>query len=390
MAARRTLNRYYLYVFLNSFQFTFTTWLAFVLSRGGNPGWAEAAFHLGILVSEVPTGVVADLMGRRTSMLVGLFLGAAISLSHLLIQGTWSALLVLFLSGSAMTFMSGADSALLYETAEAVGGEELARKAMARANALQLTAMAISPAIAGLLYQWHDWAPFVGRAIVALCVVPIVWGMTEKRAEHTAESRPTMWGQTRTAVQIVMARPTVITLMLFGWVYNTATAMGYQYGQAYFPYTGLAMGAVGFIFAAGNAISTGGSALAERLAGSAAGRVLRFGPVLMGLAYVGMGLFGGSLPALLAALPALGIASFLLMSAVDGVLYPLYQAKFNAEIPNAQRATILSLQSAGFSMLMTMAFPAASYLQPIPMIYLVTGAVTMLLGAIWMLRRWSY
>lgn len=389
MASRHTLNRYYLYAFLNSFQFTWTTWLAFVLARGGNPGWGEAAFHMAILFGEVPTGVVADLLGRRTSMLVGLFLGAGVSLSFLLIQGTPSALLVLALQGLAGTFLSGADSALLYETADAVGGEELARKAIARATALQLTAMAISPFVAGLLYQWHDWAPFVGRAVIALCVVPIVWGMTERR-ETPKENRPTMWGQTRTAVQVVLANPAALTLMLFGWVYNTATAMGHQYGQAYFPYTGLAMGAVGLVFSVGNGISTGGSALAERLTGATAGRVLRFGPLVMGLAYIGMGLFGGGLPFLVAALPAVGIACFLVMNAVDGTLYPIYQAKFNATIPNAQRATILSLQSAGFSMLMSAAFPAASYLQPIPMIYVVTGAVTVVIGAIWMMRRWSY
>ncbi|HYG60617.1 MAG TPA: hypothetical protein VD902_21295, partial [Symbiobacteriaceae bacterium] len=82
----------------------------------------------------------------------------------------------------------------------------------------------------------------------------------------------------------------------------------------------------------------------------------------------------------------LGPALLIVMLGVDGTLYPIYGAKLNESIPSAQRATILSLLSAGFSMLMTVSFPAASYL-PIPWIYLVTGGVALLLALIWALRK---
>lgn len=85
---RGTLLRYDLYALINGLQFGWTTWLAFVVARGGNPGWAKSAFHLAILLGAVPTGILADLMGRRRSMLTGLFVGALSGFGYLLISDT--------------------------------------------------------------------------------------------------------------------------------------------------------------------------------------------------------------------------------------------------------------------------------------------------------------
>jgi hypothetical protein len=147
------------------------------------------------------------------------------------------------------------------------------------------------------------------------------------------------------------------------------------------------MGAVGLIFAASQLASTGGSALSERLSGPTASRMLRFAPFGIGLAVLTMGLTAR------AGLPATGLVAalcFVLTQSTDGVIYPIWQARFNEAIPSAQRATILSISSAGFSLFMAGAFPAASYLPTIPLIYVVTGAVALVLALIWMVLRRSY
>lgn len=401
MLARGTLTRLYLYSALNGLQFTWTTWLAYVLAHGGNPGWAESAFHLAILLGEVPTGVIADLFGRRTSMLVGLAMGAVASASFLWIHDTWSASLVLAFSGLASTFLSGADTALLYETAEEAGGAEFARRALARASALQMGALSISPAIAGFLFQWHDWAPAIARAVVSGLAVLAVRGIVEKRSRrdaevpegHGAKVRPgrgadalpgrravallrSVWGQARAGMRALHDRM-ALPLMLFGWVYYTSGAMVGQFGQAYFPYSGLTMAATGVIFAVGRGLATGGSLLADRLSSRAALWYLNIAPLGLSLVYLGMGLGGGWW----------GVPFFFMGRGLDGMLEPVYQHRVNQAIPSAQRATVLSLQSAGFSLLMAVAFPAASYLQPVTRVYLAVGAVGSVLSGAWLLRR---
>jgi hypothetical protein len=385
------MRRYYVYSFLSGLQFTWTTWLAFVVARGGNPGWAEAAYHMAILLGEVPTGVVADLMGRRTSMLVGLALGALGPLGYFFITDTLTACLVLAFSGLAGTFVSGADSALIYEKAAALGGAEYARKVMSRNMALMMAASALSPAIAGFLYQFNEYAPFLGKSVVTLLTLAVVWGMQEQRpapdALAGAVGRVSPFRQAALAFRVLRSNPVAWILIVFGWVYNTGAAMTGQFAQAYFPFMGLTMGAAGIAFSVAQVASTGGAALGERLTGSAANRMLRYGPLFMALCYLAMGVAGGFGGGLAAAL--VGAGALVLAQGTDGVLYPSYQARFNEAIPDAQRATILSMQSMGFSLLMSVSFPAASYL-PIPAIYLVTGVVSVVLAVIWMVRRWAY
>lgn len=388
------MRRYYLYFFLNGLQFTWTTWLAYVVAHGGNPGYAEGAYHLAILLGEVPTGAVADLMGRRKSMIVGLVLSAIGPLGYFFIHDTLTACLVLAFSGLAGTFLSGADTALFYETAAEQGGADFARQAMARATAITMAASALAPAMAGFLYQWNDLAPFLGKSLVSLVTLAVVLGLKERMAVQplVERNRTSVWRQTWSAIQVLRHDRTALALIAFGWVYNMGGAMTNQYAQAYFPFLGLAMGLVGLTFAAGQVLSTGASALAERMRPAVAARWLRFAPTAVGALFLGMGVAGrwagGALvaPGLVSAGAVAAVACFVLAQGGDGVIYPLYQARFNEQIPSAHRATLLSLQSAGFSLLMTVSFPAASYLA-MPSIYLVNGAVAVLLGVLWMLRR---
>jgi len=377
------MKRLYAYAFLNGLQFTYTTWLAFVILRGGNPGWAEAAYHLGILVGEIPTGAVADLMGRRKSMLIGLAISALVSGGYFFIHGTLAACLLMFISGLATTFISGADTALIYETAVEEGGAERAQKAMARANALQIGALALAPALAGFMYQWNPVFPSVAKGITALLTLAVVWTVKERLPERT--ERVSVITQTVTALKYVRGNQMALSLILFGWVYNTANAMAFQFGQAYLPYMGMAMGGAGIVFALSQGMGTVGSSLAERLGRVTSGRVLRYGPLLVAASFLLMGVAGsfGAVAALI------GAACLVLAGVADGIIYPIHSYRLNEAIPSEQRATILSMHSAGFSMMMTVTFPLASYL-PIPMIYLSTGIVAVVAAVIWMARRWSY
>lgn len=370
---RGTLLRYYLYALINGLQFGWTTWLAFVVARGGNPGWAESAFHLAILLGEVPTGILADLMGRRRSMLTGLFVGALSGFGYLLINDTLTACLVLGLSGLGSTFLSGADTALLYETAEEIGGPEMARKALARASALQMAALAAAPIIAGWLYEQNDLAPFLSRSVLALLAMAVVWGMVERRKAAPAGEHRDVWRHTRTAVRYVRDHPTVLLILAFSWAYNAVGAMAGQFGQVYLPAIGLSMLGAGVVFSLTRLVGSVTGWINERLGRPVAMAWLRYGPLGQALLYLYMGF----------ARTPTGAAAFVVGDGLDGFISPTLDARLNEQIPSAQRATILSLQSLGFSLLVSIAFPAAAYLQPVQRIYLVTGGAAVAIAILW-------
>lgn len=363
---RTDLQRYYVYTVLSSLTFTWTTWFVFVASRGGNPGWAESAFHLAILLGEAPTGVVADLLGRRRSMLIGLVLSAASLFGYAWISDTLTACLLLGLTGLSLTFISGADTALLYETAEAAGGEELARRAIARASALQMATLAVAPVIAGWLAERHPLAPFFAHGAMTLLAAAVVWTMQEPAAAAPGPAagprRRSPWAHTLAALTYLRRRPDLLALVAFAWVYEAVASMASQFGQVYLPALGLSLFGAGMVFSAGRLLGAAGGWIAERLTGEAADRWLRWGPLGQAVLIMLAGL----------ARTARGAAALALNEGLDGLVYPLLSARINQAIPTAQRATILSFQSLGSSLLIAAAFPAAAAL---PSVFLVYGIV---------------
>ena len=64
----RTLAVFRLYQLFNGILFSGPIWAVFLLSRGLSLtqfGLVEAALHVGMLAAQVPTGALADALGRR-------------------------------------------------------------------------------------------------------------------------------------------------------------------------------------------------------------------------------------------------------------------------------------------------------------------------------------
>src|SRR6476646_7615401 len=67
---RRWTLAYALYTIANNASFTQAVWVIYLYSRGFSPlaiGLFETAFHVAKFLAEVPTGIFADLAGRRKS-----------------------------------------------------------------------------------------------------------------------------------------------------------------------------------------------------------------------------------------------------------------------------------------------------------------------------------
>ena len=83
----RTLTVFRLYQFFNGIIFTGPIWAVFLLSRGLSLtqfGIVEASLHVGMLIAQVPTGALADALGRRRLLVAaGLITAVAELRAHL-------------------------------------------------------------------------------------------------------------------------------------------------------------------------------------------------------------------------------------------------------------------------------------------------------------------
>src|SRR5262245_50640641 len=83
----------------------------------------QAVFAIVILCGEVPTGLLSDLWGRQTTLLLG-STQAAVSFCLLPLWSSYDGFLVFqLLQGIALSMISGGDVALLYDSQLAAGSE---------------------------------------------------------------------------------------------------------------------------------------------------------------------------------------------------------------------------------------------------------------------------
>src|SRR2546426_2672353 len=97
---------------------------------------------------EVPSGAITDRWGRKASIAMGAFL-YSVAMFLILAEALSPAFLLGYaLWNSSMAFVSGADSALLYDSLKADGREEEAPKFAGRSSAIQLGSQGLA-ALAG-------------------------------------------------------------------------------------------------------------------------------------------------------------------------------------------------------------------------------------------------
>ena len=144
----------------------------------------NAAFTAGMVVFEIPTGVVADTLGRRVSLmlcvatlLVATLLYVATAWFH---WGFWPFMGTSVLLGLGYTFYTGAVDAWLVDALKATGFTEPMEGVFAKGQMIFGAAMLAGTLSGGLLGQIDLAVPYVVRAATFLPLLLLAWlGMTE-------------------------------------------------------------------------------------------------------------------------------------------------------------------------------------------------------------------
>jgi MFS family permease len=143
---------------------------------------ANAFFTVGMVLFEVPTGIVADTIGRRASYLLGT---VTLSVSTLLyvflwqIKGPfWSWALVSMLLGLGFTFFSGAVEAWLVDALTATGFTGTLESVFGRGQMVSGAAMLFGSVAGGFIAQQTNLGvPFVLRGLVLLVMFVVAFRM---------------------------------------------------------------------------------------------------------------------------------------------------------------------------------------------------------------------
>ena len=310
---------------------------------------ANAFFTAGLVLFEVPTGVVADTRGRRASYLLGTITLALSTLLYLWMWRVsapfWAWALSSALLGLGFTFFSGAVEAWLVDALEWAGFEGKLESVFAKGEIVQGVAMLGGSVAGGAVAQATDLGvPYVMRtiALALTFVVAFLWmrdqGFTPARGkgpvleakrvlhgsiEHGLGHAPVRW--------IMLAAPFAGGVTIYAF-YAMQPYLLELYGdeQAY-GIAGLAAAIVA------------GAQIAGGLLVPHIGRVFgkRTSVLLTGT------LASAIILGAIAAVPRFWVVLVLLV--LWGLLFsamtPVRQAYLNGLVPSRQRATVLSFDS---------------------------------------------
>ena len=335
--------------------FTSAIWVIYLAARGYNPlaiGLLEMTFHIAKFVAEVPTGIFADLLGRRKSLVIFCLLSA---LQNLLFLYPTPALMILsfMLAGTAFAFRGGADEAILWNIAAHVDPSNQSRRYSRLVSRLYLVGLIgeiIGTSSGGYLGQILVVLPFICQATLsAVGALPLLF-IPEQRATFEAhQPHPNPFSHFRAGLRAVRRQPLLLGLLLISGLTTSCWQTIYFYYQLYLHGQGLTLTLIGIIVAA--------STITYFLFTAAAPwfiRLLR--PKWLIVTFVFAELLGLLLMSTNA--PVLGVLGYLLLfQASTAVLTPAISTYINERSPEAQRATVLSFQTGLFSAAMIVLFP---------------------------------
>jgi MFS family permease len=159
---------------------------------------ANAFFTVGMVLFEVPTGIVADTVGRRASYLLGTVTLAATTLLYVLLWQLeapfWAWAVVSILLGLGFTFFSGAVEAWLVDALTATGFEGSLESVFGRGQVVSGVAMLVGSVAGGYVAQLTSLGvPFVLRGAVLAVMFAVAFvlmrdiGFTPQRGTGVAQ-----------------------------------------------------------------------------------------------------------------------------------------------------------------------------------------------------------
>ncbi|MGH2776404.1 MAG: MFS transporter [Actinomycetota bacterium] len=310
---------------------------------------ANAFFTAGMVIFEVPTGIIADTIGRRYSYLLGTVTLSASTLLYVLlwyVEGPfWQWAVVSIFIGLGFTFFSGAVEAWLVDALTTTGYTDDMESVFGRGQVVAGVAMLVGSVAGGFIAQQFGLGiPFVLRGLILVVMFAVAF-----RLMHDIGFTPEKGGRPLAEIRKVASAS-----IDYGW---RVPAVKWLMVEALF--TG-GVGIYGFYALQPYLLELYGDPQAYQIAGLVAA-IVAGAQILGGLAAPRIRRLFRRRTSALITTSASAVATLALIGVVEsfwavialivvwGLLFaasmPIRQTYLNGLIPSRQRATILSFDS---------------------------------------------
>lgn len=313
----------------------------------------QAWFGLVVLITEMPSGYVADVLGRKNTLVAGVVLGAIGHSVLLGAEGFWSLMVFEGFLGLAHSLISGADLAMLYDTELALDrSEDEQRQVVGKLYGARTFSEACAGIVCTLVLIYAGFAELIYvQVIVGWLPVLLVSRLVEPPGQRLPQESHS--ANMKHILRYMLTHSNVLRLVLLAlslWSLTTFYAVWLL--QKLWQIQGIELAHFGWLWSGLTLVAAFAGRWAHRFEDLVGPRgVLLFMGLAPAAGYLGLGVFGiaGGLLAATTFFLARGFGLVLLRDAL------------NKRVPSEFRATANSLASFGFRGAFVLTGPFVGY-----------------------------
>ncbi|MEX1378334.1 MAG: MFS transporter [Eubacteriales bacterium] len=353
----KNINKQYVFHFISNLNFTRGIWMLYLAYKGLSLfeiGLMETVFHISSFLMEIPTGAIADIFGRKVSRTLGRAAAIVGTLIMILGNSTLAFAVAFVFSALSYNLESGAGEALVYDSLKEIGREKDYIKVAGIGEFLFNIASVVSMVAAGYVAAFSYENVYKIVLAVGVISLAVSLGFTEPtigRAEKKQSILKTFFSQIADSFRAVKSDKRVLGIILASEMFAALYTTEFFYVQNKLKMAGSTTFEIGLILAAGSIAAAVLATQTHKLESKVSIKgIMKIGAVLGIAGFWGMSVIG------------LEPYAFVVLSAVEGMIFVAVTDYVNKLIPSQQRATILSLKSMMFSVYMIVLFPIAGKL----------------------------
>jgi len=338
----------------------------------------QAIYSVTVAAIEIPSGYVADVLGRKNSMIVGTAFGFFGIVVYAFSFGFWGFLPAALCLGIGQSFVSGSDTALMYDSLKEMNREKDFIKLEGRTISMGNFAEAVAFIIGGFLADFTLRTPFYFQIGIAFIGVLIAFLLVEPNTVKMKDGKTKPWRNMKNIIRFSLQENTRLRYyILYSAVIGATTLCMAWFAQPYFQTIGIEDGIYFGIIGAGLNFAV---AITAFYAHQIENRFKTNSILILLLVVLIACYFIISQVATYWGLAALVVFYF-----TRGIATPILRDYMNRETPSEMRATVMSIRSFIIRLLFASLSPFLGYYADVYSVQealLLSGILFFILGSI--------
>ncbi|NOR85956.1 MFS transporter [archaeon] len=313
----------------------------------------QSVYAISIVIFEVPTGAIADIIGRKKTTGLGALFVAFAVVQYIFAQDFMGFIVadIFYAMGFALT--SGADVALIYDSLKSLGKEKMFTKIRGRANAIGFFAAAFASISSGWLYSIDIRIPLMVSIVPLLFAMVVAYTMYEPKRVLGVVTFRNALGLMADGVRYTATHVKLRWIIIYASGFLAFSRAGFWLYQPFLVSVGVEIVYFGIIFAGINLFVSAGSNwahLIEERLGEKNSLILISTCMVLSFVFF-------SFESVL-----FGIVAIVLGQLAFGFSTPVISDYINRHVSSKNRATVLSVSSLSKNIAIAIVLPFVGFL----------------------------